>query len=132
MTLDLKDDLIYCIVFGPGYGESTLLRTPDQRWIVVDGCRLPGAGDGVSPAERVLSENRAHWSAVVFTHPHEDHAMGLDDVLAMEGPSGLVGCCPVALSSSAAWMDSMDAEVHLRRGAVGPWSRRWPVARKSI
>nr|WP_155985574.1 hypothetical protein [Thioalkalivibrio sp. AKL17] len=73
-----------------------------------------------------MSENGAHWSAVVFTHPHEDHAMGLDDVLAMEGPSGPVGCCPVVLSSSAAWMDSMDAEVHLRRGAV----RIWPAMRR--
>ncbi|WP_238641414.1 MBL fold metallo-hydrolase [Halorhodospira halophila] len=118
MTLELRDSLLYCIVFGPGYGESILLRTPDQQWIVVDGCRQPGAGSASSPAERLLSEKGARWSAVLLTHPHEDHAVGLDDVLAMEDASGPVGCCPVALTPSSPWMNSMDAEEHLRRGAM--------------
>ncbi len=50
MTPELEDGLLYCIVFGPGFGESILLRNPEHDWVVVDGCRYPRKGNGVSPA----------------------------------------------------------------------------------
>lgn len=117
MTLALEDDLLYCIVFGPGFGESILLRTPGQEWVVVDGCRYPRKGNGISPAASMLREREVSWSAVVFTHPHEDHAAGLDEVLAWDG-FGPVGCCPVAMDPLGQGTDSLDPERHYRRGSV--------------
>ncbi len=100
--MNLKQGLLYLIAFGPGYGESIVLRVPDHdpRWIVIDGCRMSSLRHPQSPAAQLLQEHGATWDAVIFTHPHQDHASGLDDVLELQSPGeGLIGCFPYSPGS---------------------------------
>lgn len=107
----LRDNLFYVIVFGPGFGESIVLRVPPDCWIVVDGCR---AGACSYPA-RCLEEHDAAWSCVVLTHPHEDHMLGLDAVL--DRPGGpVIGCVAPVVDDPRRWSRSPDPERHLVAG----------------
>lgn len=110
---NLKDDLLYLVVFGPGFGESIVLRIPPSTWIIVDGCR---AGS-VVPAAQLLSKYKAKWSCVVLTHPHLDHATGLDAILDLPG-SGPVGCAAPSIPNPNKWMHSPDVDQHLRNGVM--------------
>jgi beta-lactamase superfamily II metal-dependent hydrolase len=109
----LRPDLLYVCVFGPGFGESIVFRIPPDTWGVVDGCR---AGGDV-PAARLLKRHDAEWSCLVLTHPHEDHAAGLDTLLAMAG-EGPIGCADPRISPPDAWSSSADPERHLRQGTL--------------
>lgn len=109
----LREDLLYLVVFGPGYGESILVRPPGGSWLVVDGCRAQGA----APAAQLLRATARHWSCVVLTHPHLDHAAGLDEVLDCSG-AGPVGCADPRVMEPEHWTRSPDAEEWLARGAV--------------
>lgn len=111
--MNLRHDLLYLIVYGPGFGESIVLRDSVGTWIVVDGCLANGKS---SPAE-LLAQHDAAWSGVVLTHPHMDHALGLDSVLEHRG-SGPIGCAAPTLRDPEVWQKSQDPEAHLREGAV--------------
>ena len=114
MSLDnLRGDLLYLVVFGPGYGESIVVHAPPDTWLVVDGCTV----DGDSPVRRLLADSDAAWSCVVLTHPHRDHARGLDMVLAGRG-GGPIGCADPRVDDPGRWARSTDPEVHLDYGAV--------------
>ena len=110
---ELREDLFYFIVFGPGYGESVLLRAPDEDWIVIDGCL---AGED-APAARLLRDSNRRWSCIVLTHPHLDHAMGLDRVLELPG-AGPVGCADPSVQDPRRWASSVDPEQQLHHGIV--------------
>lgn len=76
---DLKSGLLWIVVFGPGQGEAIVVRLPDGRVGIVDGCREP-AGD--CPVTRLLSElSPSRLLFVCLTHPHEDHYKGLGRIL---------------------------------------------------
>ncbi len=107
------DDRCYLYVFGPGFGESIVLRFPGGHWMVVDGCMIAGQ----SPAASLLEREGAQWSCVALTHPHLDHALGLDEVLGQPG-GGPVGCADHHLPSPESWINSPDAEHHLRSGGL--------------
>ena len=110
---NLRDDLLYLFTFGPGTGESVLIRIPPDKWVVVDGCK-----DGkLVPAAETLRTNDASWSCVVFSHPHKDHAEGLEAVLSLPG-NGPVGCVRPILSNLDALQKSSDPHEHLSYGVV--------------
>jgi len=111
--VNLRDDLLYLIVYGPGFGESVLLRDPAGTWVVVDGCLTNHKS---CPAE-LLDEHDASWSGVVLTHPHVDHVLGLDRVLERPG-AGPIGCAVPKLRAPESWQASLDPDTHLRRGTV--------------
>ena len=94
MLKDLKDGLLYVIVFGPGVGESIVLRIPPTTWVVVNGL----LHEDVSPAAKLLEELDVAWSGVVLTHDHKDHAPGLASVLSHIG-NGPVGCAKLFLDA---------------------------------
>lgn len=73
----LDPDHLSVLVFGPGLGELIIVRVPPGAWMVVDGCE---AGD-VRYAQRVLSHYDAHPAIITLTHPHDDHSMGLLEVI---------------------------------------------------
>ncbi len=107
----LRADLLYVIVFGPGFGESIILRVPPDCWVVIDGCQV---GASSYPA-RLLAEHDARWSCVVLTHPHDDHVLGLDAVL--DRPGGpVVGCVAPVVEDPYLWMRSPDPERHFVSG----------------
>ncbi len=75
-----------------GQGSSTFIRLPDGRTILVD------AGSKTSPAfdigERVIGpylRKKRLWKIddVIITHPHSDHANGVDFILRRLGPERL-------------------------------------------
>lgn len=85
---DLEADKLHLFLFGPGFGESVVLRIPPDTWVVVDSCKV---GARV-PAADLLAASGAQWSAAFLTHPHEDHAAGLEAVLDQPSkPPRLVG-----------------------------------------
>ncbi|MFH0900777.1 MAG: MBL fold metallo-hydrolase, partial [Pseudomonadota bacterium] len=112
-AMKLKDGLFYLVVYGPGYGESIVLRDPGGTWVIVDGCLT----NGRSPAAEILREHDASWSSVVITHPHRDHALGLDTVLGRPG-DGLIGCVAPSVAEPRAWSQTVDGERHVREGTV--------------
>jgi hypothetical protein len=73
----LEDDLLYMFVFGPGFGETVLIRIPPNTWIVVDSFR----SRDIAAANLVLDHFLARASLVVLTHPHKDHVLGFIDLL---------------------------------------------------
>lgn len=75
---DLPADRLCLAVFGPGHGEAALLRFPDGSIGVVDGC-----GEGPrNPVLGLLSGMpAARLRFVALTHPHEDHLMGMAEVI---------------------------------------------------
>ncbi len=73
----LSVDRLYMFVFGPGFGETVLLRIPPDTWIVIDSFR---ARD-FAAANLVLQNFQANASLIVLTHPHKDHVLGFIDLL---------------------------------------------------
>lgn len=113
MTPDFSDDsLLHLAVFGPGYGESIVIRIPGGAWVVVDGCVV----SDVSPAIRLLDLHAAECACAILTHPHLDHALGLAELL-QRSELPLVGCAPFSPPATS-WVDSVDGEEQLRRGVV--------------
>ncbi|MBZ4417639.1 MBL fold metallo-hydrolase [Myxococcus sp. RHSTA-1-4] len=76
---------LYLFVCGPGgttgHGaEALALALPGQGWLTIDACKVGTA----LPQERIISR----WCspgepllAAVLTHPHDDHAAGLGELL---------------------------------------------------
>lgn len=80
----IPDGYLHVIVFGPGHGEAILLRTPDGRMGLVDGCG-PRPEEGTrrgSPIFGLLHElGTKRLLFACLTHPHRDHIMGFADLL---------------------------------------------------
>lgn len=61
-----------------GQGDSVLIATPEQKYILVDG----GPGDAVlAQLGKVLPYNQKKIDTIILTHPHADHLEGLIPVL---------------------------------------------------
>ena len=86
----LPADRLSVVVFGPGHGESILIRLPNGDFGVVDGCGDSGdLGDGnpvLALLDRAGVENLRF---VALTHPHEDHVLGLDELIQRFKPACL-------------------------------------------
>jgi len=84
-------------VFGPGKGEAIVVRLPDGRLGVVDGCREPktpsprGHGDPVRELLAAFAEydgcrvEEQRLAFVCLTHPHDDHYAGLGRLMEAYG-----------------------------------------------
>ncbi|MEZ4312130.1 MAG: hypothetical protein R3F14_29230 [Polyangiaceae bacterium] len=75
---DLPDGFLHVVIFGPGHGEAILVRTPDGRTGVVDGCgKKPDASERGSPVFPLLEALRVERLLFAcLTHPHRDHFGG--------------------------------------------------------
>jgi len=83
---------------GGGYGESLVIHIGDNEWIVVDSCIDPYTKKSLPL--KYLQDNSIDLNCVkliICTHWHDDHIMGLSDLLSM---------CPKALFSFARPNDS--------------------------
>ena len=90
-------------VFGPGFGESIVLRagTADgAEWAVVDSARREREnGATINPSLKLLEYCNAHPSLVVFTHPHEDHAGGMAHLVERAADGATVGSVEPLMSA---------------------------------
>jgi hypothetical protein len=73
----LDPERLTVLVFGPGRGELVLVCAPPGAWMVIDGCE---AGE-VRYGQSVLTHYGARPSLIALTHPHDDHSMGLLEVI---------------------------------------------------
>ena len=91
-TLALRgDDSLRLWVLDVGQGDAVLVRTPEGRHVLVD-----GGPDGVAVRNALgkrMPYGEKTLDLVVLTHPHDDHLVGLIDVLqdyrvrqVLEGP----------------------------------------------
>lgn len=88
---DLPDNYLHVVVFGPGHGEAVLVRMPDGRVGVVDGCGgAPAATRRGSPIFDLLDslgEKRLLFACL--THPHRDHFGGFAELIKKHVPEHL-------------------------------------------
>lgn len=103
-------------VFGPGFGESIVLRvgTADgAEWAVVDSARREREGGStINPALKVLENCDAYPSLVVLTHPHEDHAGGMAHVVERAADGATVGSVEPLMSAPVPLQTHRDPDDH--------------------
>jgi len=105
--MDLTDaskpllDEFQVVLFGPGYGESTLIHIGSNKWIIVDSCKSRSiAGSLPLPIEylRAIEVDPAESvSLIIATHWHDDHIKGLAQIVDL-CPNATVSCS-IALSN---------------------------------
>ena len=108
----LPPDQLSLVVFGPGFGESIVVHAPPGEWLVVDSLVDP---TGVNPAAKLLADHRAEPSALLLTHPHEDHAAGFDAFVA-QWPGAKIGFLTAQVYSQRDRLSDPDYERSLRSG----------------
>lgn len=106
---ELDCQSLYLFVFGPGKGESIVLRVPPNHWIVIDSCRVAKR----AAALHILGRYEGFVpSCIVLTHPHRDHYLGFSQVLDY-ADWAVIGCCDLRLEDDNV-DSSPDPEIHRR------------------
>lgn len=78
----LNENTLDITVFGPGFGESIILNMPGLGWGLIDSCLSRVKGISQNPAlEYLHKKNVQRLAFIVLTHPHEDHYLGLDQII---------------------------------------------------
>ncbi len=74
-----SDGRLHVWVLDIGQGDAILVRTPQGHTALIDG------GPGATPLLNEMGEHLPFWQRdldlMLLTHPHQDHMMGLIDVL---------------------------------------------------
>ncbi len=109
----LRDDLLYVMVFGPGFGEAVVLRIPGGHWVLIDSCVIADQ----CPSLQMLDLAGGEWSYALLTHPHFDHIRGFDRILDRHR-AGVVGCADPRVVEWREWFDSLDADELLDMGLL--------------
>jgi hypothetical protein len=100
-TEQLEPFSLSILVFGPGFGESIVLRAAGDEmvtWGVIDSAkreRPRSSGSSrqmVNPSLDFLRSQNARPSLIVLTHPHQDHTCGFADLIDLADPQATVGC----------------------------------------
>lgn len=82
LGLPPAEDIIELTVFGPSYGEAIVLHLPGVGWGVIDSCTFKSGGKKFClPLSYLQAFNVPRLDFVLLTHPHEDHYLGLDDII---------------------------------------------------
>jgi hypothetical protein len=109
----LAAGLLTIVIFGPGFGESIVLRATGEsgvEWGVVDSARRERYGERANPALDLLVANDARPALVVLTHPHEDHCGGMPSVIERARPDATIACIEPLLSAPSPFAPSEDPD----------------------
>jgi hypothetical protein len=101
----LHPEHLYLFIFGPGFGESILIRVPPDHWILIDSCRIAHR----PAAFHVFERYPGRKTCAVLTHCHRDHYPGFCDVLD-EGDWSHIGCSDLRVEHLASIGESADPE----------------------
>lgn len=129
----LEPEFLHVIGLGPAYGESICLRFPPNLWVAVDSFQVDG---NRNPVRDLLAGEAV--CGLILTHPHQDHASGLDQLIE-DHPNAWLGCAASWLHD---WLDIdlMDAEavqstgasIHSLAALRRSWTARgWALCRDS-
>ena len=118
MSTDARDaellpDLLYMFVFGPGRGESIVVRVPPDSWLVIDSCLI----DEQCPAVQLLDRFDGTLSAAILTHRHSDHIRGFPEVLDWNAAE-VIGAVDPAITERNPNRALADHEEHELRGIL--------------
>jgi beta-lactamase superfamily II metal-dependent hydrolase len=133
------------LAFGPGFGESLLIRTPEASWVAIDSASRQRKRRAVNPALVALETYDVELDVVLLTHPHEDHVKGLRDLIERCGDGAIVGAVePLMRTPSSYAVASEVDDVAAITGGAGvaahvaierAWAkgrRKWTVSAGSI
>ncbi len=85
---DFLDGYLHVVVFGPGHGEAIVVRTPEGRIGLIDGCGPPPdstkRGSPIFDLLAGLAVDRLLFACL--THPHKDHLLGFADLVTKYPP----------------------------------------------
>jgi hypothetical protein len=94
-----NNDQIEVTLFGPGYGECSLIHLGNNNWIVIDSCIDSNTGQPAAISYlNYLGVNPENIQLVIATHWHDDHIKGLSDTLKLA--TNALFCCSSALSTN--------------------------------
>lgn len=80
-------DQLEVSLFGPGYGECTLIHIGSGKWIIVDSCSQSSVPVALKYLREIGVDARSSVVSIVVTHWHDDHVRGI---------SKLIEECPTA------------------------------------
>jgi competence protein ComEC len=79
------------VMIDVGQGDAIAVRTPGNRWVLVDAGPPPTGDDGGHPVVRALRSRGVHRiETLVLTHPDLDHIGGASAVIAHLDPARIV------------------------------------------
>jgi len=126
------EDRLAIVLFGPGFGESVAVRSPDGRWLVVDSLRDPVRER--NPALATMIDDEGQPELLILSHPHEDHANGFPQLIERQ-TAGRVGAVARPPAAGRDPLRDPDAGAALRRGrarlALAAIQARWEAAPSS-
>lgn len=90
-------DTCMVYLFGPGFGESILIGTPDSHWIAIDSCITE---DGPQPLTFLKNIGCPELNVLIITHPDLDHIEGASELIKTFNPK-TIKTFPAAASLSS-------------------------------
>jgi len=82
----LEPGLLFVFVAGPGMGEGIAVALPEKGWLLIDGCKTADDFPLRALFERYQRPRDDDLIGYVLTHPHRDHAFGVDEVIERLAP----------------------------------------------
>ncbi len=118
---EIRTDLVYLFVVGPGTGETVMLRIPPDRWMIIDSFKY---GRPNRPAaETIVSRYGGNVAILALTHPHQDHYPGFVDLIDRYRDAAL-GCVHPRDNGPTRGLP-LDAMTALKEGAKPTYTRIW-------
>jgi beta-lactamase superfamily II metal-dependent hydrolase len=109
----LEQAALSIVVFGPGFGESIVLRATTAEgpsWAVIDSARKEWRGSSFNPALALLNAVGGRPSLVILTHPHADHTAGLTDIVEIATDEATIGCVEAMLERPSPYAPDEDPD----------------------
>src|SRR5438105_3622329 len=133
----IRNDWFYFFTFGPSTGETVLLRMPPNQWIIIDSFRCAKR----AAADLIIKKYGGLVACIILTHPHQDHHLGLVELI--ENHAGAVLGCVHPRANPLRSRLSHDPVDALKQGAktaydriMQEWdknpARKWATFRKKV
>jgi hypothetical protein len=122
-------DVIEVSIFGPGKGESVVAHLGNGDWIVVDSCvdQRDGSVPALAYFDRMGVEVAKQVRLVVATHAHDDHFMGIAEILSACTSARLVCSSAITTEEFFALVEADQAQPTMRNRVRNEYRRMFEV-----